>query len=136
MNFDDVLKRVRDWSQGRLGPDDLTVFSLVVTALLLIINLFARQVWLGWLVVVPLAYALWRMSSKDLSRRARENERFLGLIGPVRPWLQNPKAALEESRRYRHVACASCGQRIRLPRGKGRLRVTCPRCHEKFETRS
>ena len=48
----------------------------------------------------------------------------------------NPRAAWGELRAYKHVRCGSCRQKVRVPRGKGRLRVTCPKCGTKFEVRS
>ena len=57
-------------------------------------------------------------------------------VKAVAPWLRDPAAALKESQQYKHLQCPHCGQMVRVPRGKGAIRVTCPRCHEKFDTRS
>ena len=101
-----------------------------------VVNLFARVSWLGWVALVLIAYSMFRIQSKNLGSRARENEAFLKALGPARPWVQNPRAAWAELRAYKHVRCTSCKQRVRVPRGKGKLRVTCPRCKTKFEVRS
>ena len=62
--------------------------------------------------------------------------RSLEFIGPVRPWLRNPAKAMGEARAYKHLKCPECGQRVRVPRGKGKIRVRCPQCKTKFDARS
>lgn len=129
-------RKLMEWLQGRQGPDDLAVFSMNLAIVVVVVNLFARVSWLGWVALVLIAYSMFRIQSKNLGSRARENEAFLKALGPARPWVQNPRAAWAELRAYKHVKCASCKQRVRVPRGKGKLRVTCPRCKTKFEVRS
>lgn len=129
-------RKMMEWLQGRQGPDDLAVFSMNLAIVVVVVNLFARVSWLGWVALVLIVYSMFRIQSKNLGARARENEAFLKALGPARPWVQNPRAAWAELRAYKHVKCASCKQRLRVPRGKGKLRVTCPRCKTKFEVRS
>lgn len=132
----DWQRRLSEWLRGRQGPDDLAVFSVNLAIVIVLVNVFARTGWLGWVGLALVAYAMFRIQSRNLGARARENEAFLRALGPVRPWVQNPRAAWAELRAYKHVRCTSCRQRVRVPRGKGRLRVTCPRCKTKFEVRS
>lgn len=128
--------KVAEWLRGRQGPDDLAVFSVNLAVILVLVNVFARQSWLGWLALALVLYAMFRIQSKNLGARSKENASFLKALGPARPWVQNPKAAIAELKAYKHVRCPSCKQRVRVPRGKGTLRVTCPKCHNKFEVRS
>ncbi|HIZ17667.1 MAG TPA: hypothetical protein IAA22_00915 [Candidatus Olsenella stercoravium] len=132
----DWQRKVAEWLRGRQGPDDLAVFSVNLAIVIVLVNVFARTGWLGWVALALVAYSMFRIQSKNLGARARENAAFLKALGPVRPWIQNPRAAWSELRAYKHVRCASCKQRVRVPRGKGKLRVTCPRCKSKFEVRS
>ena len=132
----DWQRKVAEWLRGRQGPDDLTVFSVDLAVVIVLVNVFARTGWLGWVALALVAYAMFRIQSRNLAARSRENAAFLKALGPARPWLQNPRAAWGELRAYKHVRCSSCKQRVRVPRGKGRLRVTCPRCKTKFEVRS
>ncbi len=132
----DWQRKVAEWMRGRQGPDDLALFCTNLAFVIVIVNLFARVSWLGWIALVLIVYAVFRLQSKNLSARAKENEKFLVTLGPARRWVQNPKAALEETKKYKHVKCADCGQKVRVPRGKGKLRVTCPKCKKKFEVKS
>ncbi len=132
----DWQRKLVDWLQGRQGPDDLAVFSVNLAIVIVLVNLFLHVSWLGIVALLLVAYSLFRIQSKNLGARARENETFLKLLGPARPWVQNPSAAWGELRAYKHVRCTSCKQKVRVPRGKGKLRVTCPKCRTKFEVRS
>lgn len=125
-----------EWLRGRQGPDDLAMFCTNVALVVVVINIFARVGWLGWLALALIVYACFRIQSKNLGARSKENEAFLKALGPARPWIQNPKAAAAECKQFKHVKCTSCGQRIRVPRGKGKLRVTCPKCKQKFEVKA
>lgn len=129
-------QRVRAWLRGRNGADELANFAIVVALILVIVNIFTRTFFLSILALLIMAYAWWRMSSKNVAARSRENRAFVGLLGPLRPWVRNPSAAFAEARAYKHFKCPSCKQRVRVPRGKGKIRVRCPKCQERFEARS
>ena len=129
-------QRLAEWLRGRQGSDDLAIFSMNVAIVVVIVNLFARMSWLGWIALALVVYSMFRIQSKNLGARSRENEAFLKALGPARPWVQNPRAAMTELRTYKHARCSSCKQRVRVPRGKGKLRVTCPKCGTKFEVKS
>lgn len=132
----DWQRKLADWLRGRQGPDDLAVFSVDVAVVVLLISLLTGIGWISWIALALVIYAMFRIQSRNLGARAQENEKFLKALGPVRPWIQNPRAAWTELRTYKHVRCTSCKQRVRVPRGKGKLRVTCPKCKTKFEVRS
>ena len=128
-------ERLTAWMRGRNGSDELGNAVLVLALVLLLIDVFVRALWLGIIVVLLLGYACWRISSKDLRQRRKENAAFVKAIGPVAPYLDffHGSAAAQE---YTQLECPTCGQMMRVPSGKGRMRVTCPRCKNKFETRS
>ena len=132
----DWQRKVVEWMRGRQGPDDLAVFCTNLAVVIVVVNLFVRTSWLGWTALVLIVYSMFRIQSKNLGSRSRENEAFLKALGPARPWVQNPRAAWTEFRTYKHVKCTSCHQKVRVPRGKGKLRVTCTRCKTKFEVKS
>ena len=128
--------KVAQWMRGRNGSDELATFVLGVALVLVIINVFVRTVFLSLVALGLMGYAWWRMSSKNLEARENENGVFCEFIGPLRPWLRNPGRAFAEARAYKHLKCPECGQRVRVPRGKGHIRVKCPQCHNKFEART
>ena len=129
-------KKVASWFRGRNGTDELSTCIIVVAFIVVIANIFLRSLVLTVIAAVLIVYALFRMTSKNLEARENENGVFTEFIGPVRPWLRNPAKAMGEARAYKHLKCPECGQRVRVPRGKGKIRVRCPQCKTKFDARS
>lgn len=136
MSKQSILDRLATWMRGRNGSDELGNTVLGFSILLLLINVFARTQWLSLVAFIAAVYACWRTSSKNVAQRREENRAFLKLVGPLATWVHNPAASFAELRSYRHLTCPSCHQKMRVPRGKGKMRVTCPSCHKKFDARS
>ena len=132
----DFNERIQSWLTDRNGSDELASVAIFVALLLVVINIFANTLTISCISLGLLGYAWWRMCSKNVAARRRENEAFTRLLGPVAPWVRNPPAALREHKEYRHLVCPKCKQRVRVPRGKGKLRVKCPKCQEKFDART
>ena len=143
MNF---LQRIGNalsrFMYGRNGVDRLTL-TMVWTALVLdIINIFLRE-------KVPLAYsiigtvagiitllALFRMFSRNLEKRRAENARFMEKVW----WPVSRRIAGSRQQRmdkeHRYFTCPSCGAVCRVPRGKGRIVIACPRCGNEIHGKS
>lgn len=119
--------------QGRNGSDDVARVCAAVALVLALIYMFVPAWPLSAVALALVVYCWWRMTSKDVAARARENERFMGALGPLRPWVANPGSAFSSWRSYKTLTCPSCGQRARVPRGKGKVRVRCRRCGTRFE---
>ena len=131
--MDGVQRKMVEWSRGRHGADELSGAATNLAILLVIVDLFARTSWLSVLALVLLGYSWFRITSKNVPARISENARAIKVAGPALAWLSNPIAAFQENKAYKHLACPSCGQRVRIPRGKGKVRITCPKCKTRFD---
>lgn len=136
MAKNDMNQKLAAWLRGRNGADELAMCAIILALLLVVLNIFVRSLVLSIIALVLMAYAWFRMTSRNLEARENENAVFAEFLGPVRPWVRDPARAFSEARAYKHFKCPECGQRVRVPRGKGKIRVRCPKCHEKFEARS
>lgn len=110
--------------QGRYGTDKLNTLILIIGLVLCIGSMFLPA---GWpvLVMTLLAYAcsfivIFRSLSRNTHQRYRENRRYLSLINRIK------------DREHRYFSCPKCRQSVRVPKGKGKISITCPRCREKF----
>lgn len=133
---EEAQRKLGAWAIGRNGADDLSSACTNVAVVLVVVNLVSRNSAFAVVALLLLAYSWYRISSKDVARRRSENAEAARRVGPVLSWLANPVAAAREARMYKHLTCPSCGQRVRIPRGKGKVRVTCPRCHARFDGRA
>lgn len=130
----DMEHKLAEWLRGRNGSDELSTCALVVAIVLVAANMLLHSFLVSVIALALMAYAWWRMSSKDLEARENENGVFVEFLGPMHSWVQSPAQAVAETRTHKHIKCPECGQRVRVPRGKGKVRITCPKCHNTFES--
>lgn len=131
-----LQERLEHALRGRYGSDELGTFAVAIAVVLLVINVFVRSTWLSAIALVPALYACWRLSSRNFAARRAENRAFLKALGPAANWVSRPGATFAEFKSYKHLTCPECGKQMRVPRGKGKMRVTCPACKHKFDARS
>jgi predicted RNA-binding Zn-ribbon protein involved in translation (DUF1610 family) len=81
---------------------------------------------------VILALALFRMLSRNIPRRRAENDVFIRYWWPIRTKANRAVANVKHRKEYKFFECPSCGNTLRVPKGKGRLQITCPKCGERF----
>lgn len=136
MSLQALIERLNKWMTGRNGSDELGNAALLLSIVVLLINLLARTRWLAVIALALAVYSCWRTVSKNVAARRQENRLFLTKVGPLANWFKDPKASFAEARAYKHLTCPSCQKKMRVPRGKGKMRVTCPSCHKKFDARS
>ena len=115
---------LRRFMEGRYGSDKLSIFMLRVALVLMVVDLFLPA-GLIKLVMWVLAYGLmiWaiiRGLSRNIYKRYEENRKFLQMFDALK------------DRDHRYFDCPKCRQRVRVPRGKGKIAISCPRCREKF----
>lgn len=136
MASDDWKRRIADWMRGRYGSDELGTFASTFALVLVLLNVFLRVFGLSIAALLLMGYAWWRMTSRNIEARANENRRFVELTGPLLAWLRHPIARTRDRRTNCYLSCPSCRQRVRVPKGKGTIMVTCPTCGEKFKAKS
>ena len=120
---------------GRYGMDQLNLF-LMSTYLVLYLVFFLTRLWvLDMIVMVLLLVVVFRMLSRDITRRQAENARFLQIARPIQQNFRTFRTRMKD-REHRYFKCPSCGQQMRVPRGKGRITVHCRTCGATFEEKS
>lgn len=127
---------LRNFMAGRYGPDHLTLALLVVSFILSFVLFWIPVPFLGLLSYIPLGFALFRMLSRNILKRGEENIKFLKVWNTIRGWFRKTKQHHADRKIYHFTACPSCKQKIRLPKGRGKLRVTCPKCGHQFERKT
>lgn len=130
MNF------LRNFMAGRYGPDHLNT-ALVFAALLTgMISRFAVLSALVYLSYLFLLLAVFRMLSRNISKRRSENDVFLRYWWPIRQSFLAMISSIKNGKTHKYFKCPSCSNLLRVPRGKGKLQITCPKCGERFVRKS
>ena len=114
----------RNFMMGRYGTDRL---NMVILSVGLVASLFSvllkfppMNMVLFLLSYGMMFWAIFRTLSRNTYKRYQENRKFLQLVGRIK------------DREHRYFDCPKCRQMVRVPRGKGKISITCPRCREKF----
>jgi predicted RNA-binding Zn-ribbon protein involved in translation (DUF1610 family) len=120
-----VLEKIkaglRKFMYGRNGADDLTRVVVIIAVILYVIAAAFGLPVVGVFSLVFLYYALFRMLSRNKEKRMIENQRFINYI-------QAFKLNFEQRKTHRIFVCKRCGKKIRVPKGKGKIEITCPLC--------
>ena len=128
--------------QGRYGVDDLSRFTMGVALVLIILamfaNIFSRTVGstLDILGVAAIVYAYIRIFSRNIQQRYAENQKLLQMTSKFRFRFNKEKDLMKQRKTHHIYSCPGCGQKIRIPKGKGKIEIECPKCHTKFVKRS
>ena len=125
-------RKLEEFMRGRYGMDDVGQFIMLCAILMLLVSLFDSNLILMIVGCGLLVYAYFRMFSKNLSARRRENMVFLSIKESLRFRFQSWKLHRSMCRTHKYYKCPKCGQKLRVPKGKGKIEVSCPKCGEKF----
>lgn len=127
------MNRIRDFlyrfMNGRYGTDELGKVTLFSSWIVCIISSLINRALLYYLGMIGIIYSLYRALSRNINARMLENRRFLKMVNLY-------KLKYDQRKEYKIFKCRSCGRNVRVPRGKGRIEVTCPACGNKTRHRT
>jgi len=128
--------KMERFMRGRYGHDSLNAALCVLALILIFIAAFVPVRWLSLSAFLPLGWAMFRMYSKNLSKRRAENAKWRKLSAPFcKAWeLHQVKWAGRKTHRY--FTCPKCHETMRVPKGKGKIEITCRKCGERFQRKT
>lgn len=121
---------------GRYGTDEYSKFLLGTAVALMVLNLFLRIGIINGAVILLLVYVYFRMFSKNIQKRYAENAKYLQLKGRLFGFFRKEKNRARDLKTHHIYKCPNCKQKIRIPRGKGKICITCPKCGTEFIKKS
>ena len=128
--------------EGRYGADELGRFLSIsgcVTILLGLVLGRAVPILSKILILLALGLVIWcysRVLSRNVTRRREENQKYLAWRIGVEDWFALKRTCFDQRREYAFFRCPGCGKTVRVPKGKGRLRITCRHCGYSFEKKT
>ena len=135
-----MLNRIANFMRGRNGMDALNFGLLAAAVVVSAVGVFIKNntvfTVLRVVSTLLLLLAIWRMLSRKVSKRSRENARFLKLTAGLRTLFANFSGRLMGDGSHTFFNCPSCHNRLRVPSGKGKIEITCPRCGTRFSRKS
>ena len=137
-----MKEKLRKFMEGRYGADELnrflTIFGWVLLLTGFVLSGIQRNatmiigsalVGLSWALLI---WSIFRTLSKNTQKRAAENYRFYVYRNKVVNWWKQRKARWQDRKVHRYFSCPQCGATVRVPKGKGKIRITCPHCKNQF----
>ena len=115
---------LRTFMTGRYGTDKLNMVILGAGLIACLLSMFIRfpliNLLLTLLSYVLMGWAIFRSLSRNVYKRYRENSRYLNFLNRFK------------DKEHRYFSCPRCRQAVRVPKGKGKIAISCPKCKEKF----
>ena len=123
-----MFRRIGDWFRnfmlGRYGSDKLNLTLLTTGVVLTVLGaILGRFKWSGIFTVLSYVFLFWcifRMYSRNIEARRRENAAFVNFFNHLK------------DKEHRYFRCPRCHQTVRVPRGRGTITIRCPQCSERF----
>ena len=133
LNFLSKLRyRMQGWMIGRNGSDHLSRDMNILALILMLASSLTRISALYWIGFVLFVLGLARVFSRNKYRRSAENSAYLKWRYNTKTWFYMRKQHLASMKYYRFYKCRSCKQKLRVPKGKGKIAITCPKCGTSF----
>ena len=129
MNF------IQRFMYGRYGMDQLNIALLLVYLVLFLISGLFRSHTLRLLSFLCLITVTVRFFSRRADQRREENVRFLNAVGPLLR-RYNVNKSRRQDKDHSYFKCPNCGQQLRVPKGKGKISITCRSCGASFEEKT
>lgn len=127
-----MKEKLQRFMVGRYGVDDFSKFLLGTALALCILDIFVDNVILNSWFFVIIIYAYFRIFSKNTMTRYQENLKFLQIKNKVLSRWNSEKSIMKQRKTHHIYKCPTCKQKIRIPKGKGRICITCPKCKTEF----
>ena len=137
--MNDFKSKINRFMLGRRGIDEFEKFIGIAVIVFLALYIWLHSALCYYIVIIGVVYGLFRLFSTNIPKRHRENEKYLEIKNSfIKPkQKQNDSGTYSNetySSQYMFFNCPGCGQKMRAPKGRGRIRVKCPKCGKMFET--
>lgn len=128
-----MRERFSRFMQGRYGQDQFGRFLMALGMISILLHIFISYAPFYYIAIASLLFGYYRMLSRNFIQRRRENAKYLELKSKVSRLLPERKA---RDPYHRIFKCPGCGQKVRVPKGRGKVAIRCPRCNREFIKRT
>ena len=131
-----MKERMQRFMAGRYGNDQLNQFIFIVAIISMVLEIITRQSLFYTFTLVLLILAYVRVFSRNINKRYEENMKFLQKKDAILNKFRKQKYYAAQRRNFHIYTCPQCKQKIRIPKGKGKISITCPKCRTSFIKKS
>lgn len=128
--FQKLNGKMQTWMYGRYGYDELNRFLSIASLVLIVLSLFMPILYL--FAMAALIWSVFRTYSRNLEKRRYEREKYLRLKTKFVQFFKLRKNMFRDRKTHRYYKCPNCGVYLRVPRGRGEIEISCPKCRGKI----
>lgn len=125
-------ERMQRYMYGRYGMDGLGQFLMWTAVACMLLSWFVAGTLFQTLALVLLIFGYYRMLSRNTQKRYQENCTYYRYVNKVKDFFKKQKSYRQQRKTYHIYKCPKCKQKIRIPKGKGKVVITCRRCGTEF----
>lgn len=129
-------EKLRRFFAGRYGMDALNKLLLVLSFLDVVALWFFPYRILDLVFLLLMVIVYFRTFSRNIPARYNENQKYLNATAGIRNRCRKLKTRFQQRKYYRFFKCPKCKQQVRVPVGKGKIEIRCPKCGERFIKKS
>ena len=134
--MNNFLYKLRMWissfMQGRHGPDQFGIFTLIAGLVLSLLSSFIRLPVLGLAGTGLYIYTLFRLFSRNQNKRIAENQKYIALTANTKTKARQFVLRQKNKKDYKYFRCPQCKVLLRMKRGTGEKEITCAKCGHQF----
>ena len=127
-----MKEKLQRFMIGRYGVDSFSKFMLGVALAICVLDIFIDSAMLSTWFYILVIYSYFRIFSKNHQKRYQENMKFLQFKNKFTSKFEKEINMMKQRKTHHIYKCPTCSQKIRIPRGKGRICITCPKCKTEF----
>ncbi len=131
-----MREKIARFMIGRNGVDQLAKAESVCVLVLLLLSMFTRFSLFYFLGILMMVHMYFRVFSKNRSKRYTENQKYVNARYRAVVWWDKKKKHFAQRKTHRFFRCPDCKQKVRVPKGRGRICITCPKCRREFVKKS
>lgn len=131
-----MREKFRRFMEGRYGTDALNQFLSIAAVVLILIALITKLYVFDYIGIALIIWCYFRTFSRNISKRTEENYKYCSFKERIEGKFSGLKDRWANRKLYHYYRCPKCRQKLRVPRGRGRIQISCPRCGAQFIKKS
>lgn len=131
-----MLGKIKRYLRKSHGLDRLSQHLYYLSITIFVFSLFTTSQFLRALALIGLFISLFRTLSQKHYQRAKENNLYTKYYNRVLARVKVFFLNIRHFKTHKYIVCKSCNQQLRIPKKQGEVRVTCPRCRNRFDVKS
>lgn len=132
-----MKKWFTNFMMGRYGSDNFGRFLCILSCILLVVSIIVGGASTAGMIIWGIAlamliYAYFRMFSRKVNKRFAENYKYLNIKNKFTGFFKKRIDRIKQSKTHKFFKCPGCKAVVRVPKGKGKIKITCPKCGVQF----